>query len=84
MKAFAKENKGVKYFLTVLDVFSKYRWIVPIKTKTGVKVANALRQIFEERKPEKLWVDKGKEFYNKDVKSLIDIYSTEKTKKNPA
>ena len=73
----------MKYLLTVLDVFSKYGWIVPLKTKTGVEVANALRQIFIERKPEKLWVDKGKEFYNKDVKSPIDIYSTE-TKKNPA
>ena len=82
MKAFAQENKGVKYLLTVLDVFSKYGWIVPLKTKTGVEVANALRQIFEERKPEKLWVDKGKEFYNKDVKSLTDIYSTENEEKS--
>ena len=71
MKAFAKDNEGVKYLLTVLDVFSKYGWILPLKTKTGVEVANALRHIFKERKPEKLWVDKGKEFYNKDVKSLI-------------
>ena len=81
MKAFAKDNEGVKYLLTVLDVFSKYGWILPLKTKTGVEVANALRQIFKERKPEKLWVDKGKEFYNKDVKSLIDIYSTENEEK---
>ena len=67
--------------MTVLDVFSKYGWIVPLKTKTGVEVANALRHIFKVRKPEKLWVDKGKEFYNKDVKSLIDIYSTENEEK---
>ena len=82
MKAFAKENKGVKYLLTVLDVFSKYGWIVPLKTKTGVEVAKALKKIFKERKPEKLWVDKGKEFYNKDVKSLIEIYSTENEEKS--
>ena len=50
MKAFAKDNEGVKYLLTVLDVFSKYGWILPLKTKTGVEVANALRQIFEEGK----------------------------------
>ena len=83
MKAFAKDNKGVKYLLTVLDIFSRYGWIAPLKTKTGVEVANALRlrQIFKERKPEKLWVDKGKLFYNKDVKSLIDIYSTENGEK---
>ena len=65
MKAFAKDNEGVKYLLTVLDVFSKYGWIVSLKTNTGVEVANALRKIFEERKPEKLWVDKGKEFITK-------------------
>ena len=47
MKAFAKDNEGVKYLLTVLDVFSKYGWIAPLKTKTGVEVANALRQIFK-------------------------------------
>ena len=81
MKAFAKDNEGVKYLLTVLDVFSKYGWIVPLKTKTGVEVANALKKIFKERKPKNLWVDKGKEFYNKDVKSLIDIYSTENEEK---
>ena len=52
MKAF--DNEGVKYLLTVLDVCSKYGWIVPLKTKTGVEVANALRHIFKERKPEKL------------------------------
>ena len=65
MKAFAKDNEGVKYLLTVLDVFSKYGWIAPLKTKTGVEVANALRQIIKERKPEKLWVDKGKYFITK-------------------
>ena len=81
MKAFAEDNKGIKYLLTVLDVFSKYGWIVPLKTKTGAEVAKALKKIFEERKPEKLWVDKGKEFYNRDVKSLIDIYSTENEEK---
>ena len=60
MKSFEKFNKGVKYLLTIIDVFSKYGWIVPLKNKTGVEVANALNQILKERKPNKLWVDKGK------------------------
>ena len=81
MKTFANDNEGMKYLLTVLDVFSKYGWIVPLKAKMGAEVAKALKKIFEVRKPEKLWVDKGKEFYNKDVKSLIDIYSTENEEK---
>ena len=82
MKSLEKFNEGVKYLLTVIDTFSKYGWIKPLKNKTGVEVANALRQIFKERKPEKLWVDKGKEFYNSEVKALIDLYSTENEEKS--
>ena len=51
MNAFAKDDEGVKYLLTVLDVFSKYGWIAPLKTKTGVEEADPLRQIFKERNP---------------------------------
>jgi len=82
MQTFANYNDGVKYLLTIIDVFSKYGWIVPLKQKTGIAVANALEQVFKERKPEKLWVDKGKEFYNKDVRKLITIYSTENEEKS--
>ena len=55
-----------------------------LKNKTGATVANAFEKIFSEgRKPEKLWVDKGNEFYNKDVKSLgIDMYSTDNEEKS--
>ena len=80
MQAFAKFNRGVKYLL--IDVFSKYGWLIPLKDKTGKSVASALKTIFEERKPEKMWVDKGKEFYNKDVKDLIELYSTENEEKS--
>lgn len=82
MTAFSRDNKGVKFLLTVIDVFSKYGWIIPLKNKTGEKVAKALQSIFKERRPEKLWVDKGKEFYNKSVKDLITIYSTENEEKS--
>ena len=64
MSAFSKDNKGFKFLLLVIDIFSKYGWIIPLKNKEGLTVANALKSIFEERKPEKLWTDKGKEFYN--------------------
>ena len=53
-----------------------------IKNKEGKTVASALKTILEERKPEKMWVDKGKEFYNKDVKGLIELYSTENEEKS--
>ena len=82
MQAFSKFNRGVKYFLAVIDVFSKYGWLIPLKDKTGKSVASVLKTIFEERKPEKMWVDKGKEFYNKDVKDLIELYSTENEEKS--
>ena len=53
-----------------------------IKNKEGKTVASALKTIFKERKPEKMWVDKGKEFYNKDIKGLIELYSTENEEKS--
>ena len=65
MQAFTKFNRGVKYLLAVIDVFSKYGLLIPLKDKTGKSVASALKIIFEERKPVKIWVDKGKGFYNK-------------------
>ena len=82
MQAFSKFNCGIKYLLAVIDVFSKYGYLIPLKDKTGKSVASALKTIFKERKPEKMWVDKGKEFYNKDVKELIELYSTENEEKS--
>ena len=82
MQAFTKFNRGVKYLLAVIDVFSKYGWLIQLKDKTGQSVASALKTIFKERKPEKMWVDKGKEFYNKHVKDLIELYSTENEEKS--
>ena len=82
MQAFSKFNRGTKYLLAVIDVFSKYGWLVPLKNKTGKSVATALKKIFKGRKPKKMWVDKGKEFYNKEVQSLVEIYSTENEEKS--
>jgi len=66
--------------LTVIDIFSKYGWMIPLKNKTGTEVVSALQKLFKERKPQNLWVDKGKEFYNKRVQQLVDLYSTENEK----
>ena len=73
----------------VLDLFSKYGWIVPLKTKTGLEVSKSFGTIFKKAKakPKKLWVDKDKEYYNKNVKDLlaknnIEIYSTENEEKS--
>ena len=84
MQAFSKDNKGIKYLLTVIDVFSKFFWIVPLKRKTGKEVAHAFSRILKERRPCKARVDRGKEFYNKDVHKLLELYSTENEEKSCA
>ena len=76
MQAFSKHNNGIKYLLTVIDIFSKFIWIVPLKRKTGQEVANAFSRILKERKASKMWVDRGREFYNKDVQKPFELYST--------
>ena len=82
MQALSKDNKGIKYILSVIDIFSKFVSIVPLKRKTVQEVANAFFKIFEERKPAKMWVDKGREFYNKDIRKLVELYSTENEEKS--
>ena len=47
MQAFSKFNRGVRYLLTVIDVFSKFRWLLPLKDKTGKSVADAFKEIFK-------------------------------------
>ena len=72
----------------MIDVFSKFGWIVPLKDKTGKTVANAFKKIFKKKRiPKFLWTDKGKEFFNKNTKSLLDqhnikLCSTENEKKS--
>ena len=88
MQQLSKWNKGYKYLLIVIDIFSKYGWIVPLKDEKGETVTKAFQQIFKEGdKPEYLWADKGSEFYNKHMKDLLDkhnikLYSTENEEKS--
>ena len=88
MQQFSKWNKRFRYLLMVLDVFSKYGWIVPLKDKKGETVTEAFKMIIKEgRKPEYLWTDKGKEYYNKHLKDLLEknkitLHSTENEEKS--
>ena len=77
MQAFSKDNNGIKNLLNVIDIFSKFVWIIPSTRKTGQEVANAFSRIFKERSPSKMCVDKGREFYNEDVQKLVELSSTE-------
>ena len=63
MQSLRKYNKGNKYLLCTIDLFSKYVWVVPLKDKKGTSIANAFQKIISEgRKPNKIWVDQGSEF----------------------
>lgn len=72
VQTIAKENKGNRYILVVVDALSKYAWAVPLKKKTGKEVTEAFRKIVTEgRKPQKLQTDAGKEFYNKTFQEWL-------------
>ena len=78
---YVDENDGNKFLLTCIDVFSKYAWVEPLKNKNGKTVTQAFKRIYGDRKCQKLHVDKGSEFYNKEFLSFckenkISIYST--------
>ena len=62
----SKYNKGIRYLLCVIDIFSKYAWVVPLKDKKGTTIVNAFQNILNKskRNPNKIWVDQGSEFYN--------------------
>ena len=76
MQAFSKDINEIKYLLSVIGISSKFVWIVPLKRKTGQEVANAFSRIYKERRPSKMWVDKGRKFSNKDIHKLVELYST--------
>ncbi|CAF1104621.1 unnamed protein product, partial [Brachionus calyciflorus] len=67
----SKENKEYKFLLTVIDVFSKFAWVKPLKNKTSESILQALTEIFKSRKPDKLQTDKGREFLNKPVQDFL-------------
>ena len=75
MQKFSKQNKGFKYILTVIDIFSKYAWAIPIKRKTGEEITKAFEHIFKERRARKVHTDKGLEFINKPTQTLFKKYN---------
>jgi hypothetical protein len=75
MQALSRYNKGFKFLLFVIDIFSKFLWVIPVKDKSGPIIKQAFQDIFQEskpRKPEKIQTDKGKEFFNKPVHDLFE------------
>ena len=86
MQSLSKYNKGIKYLLCAINLFSKYAWVIPIKDKKGASVLNAFKKIISKkseaeskgrRKPNRIWVDRGSEFYNKSSKDFLKINNIE-------
>ena len=89
MQLLSKYNKGIRFLLCVIDIFSKYAWVVPLKDKKGLSIVKAFQSILKQsnRKPNKIWVDKGSEFYNAYFKKWlrdndIVMYSTHNEEKS--
>ena len=83
MQLISKYNKGIRYLLCAIDLFSKYAWVIPSKDKKGVTIVNAFQKILDssKRKPNKIWVDQGSEFYNSSFNKWLEdndikMYST--------
>ena len=82
-QSLSKKNKGIKYLLCAIDLYSKYAFVVPLKDKKGISIVNAFNKIIMQsnRKPNKIWVDQGGEFYNHNFKKWLSgndiiMYST--------
>ena len=83
MQSLSKKNKGIKYLLCAIDLFSKYAFAVPLKDKKGISIVNAFSKIIKQSnrrasgtsaqhvKPNKIWVDQGGEFYNRVFKKWL-------------
>ena len=89
MQYYAKTNKGYRYILMIIDVFSKYGWAIPLKRKTGSEMVEAFTQLWDsgEKPPKFLWTDKGREFDNVQMKALlkkqnVHLYWTENEEKS--
>ena len=85
MQLLSKYNKGIRFLLCVINIFSQYAWVVPLEDKKGISIVKAFQSILKQsnstRKPNKTWVDKGSEFYNAYFKKWlrdndIVMYST--------
>ena len=83
MQLISNFNKRIRFLLCVIDISNKYAWIIPLKDKKCVAITNTFQKILDEsaRKPNKIWVDKESEFYDRSMKSglqddNIEVYST--------
>ena len=74
MPLISKVNKGFRFLLCVIDIFSKSPWFILLKDEKRIAITNASQEILDESncKLNKIWVDKGSEFFNRSMKSWIE------------
>ena len=79
MQLISKFNKGFSFFLSIIDIYSKSVWAIPLKDEKGIIITNGFPKILKEsnRKTKKIWVDKSREFYNRSMKSWLEKNSIE-------
>ena len=70
MQLISKFHKGIRFLLCVIDIFNKYTWVVRLKDKKGITITNAFQKTLDKSRSNtnKLWVNKGSEFYNRSIK----------------
>ena len=73
MQLISKFIKRFRFSLCVIDIFSKYAWVAPLKCKKVENIVNAFKSILKDsnRKPNKIWVGKGSQFYNNSFKKWL-------------
>ena len=87
MQEIRKFIKGFRFLFCAIDIYSKYSWVVPLRDKKVITVTNAFQNILDEwnrreatskgRKSNKIWVDKGSEFYYRTMKSSLEKHDME-------
>ena len=75
MQIINKFNQITRFLLCVIDIFSKHAWVAPLNDKKGITIVNGFQKILDNstRKPNKIQVDKGSEFYNSSFKKWLKI-----------
>ena len=89
MQSLSRKNKGIEYLLCAIDLYSKYAFVIPLKDKKGISIVNVFDKIIKQsnRKPNKIWVYQGGEFYNNVFKNWLSdneiiMYSTHNESKS--
>ena len=74
MQLVSKFNKGFTFLLCVIDIFTNYAWVIPLKDKKGITITNVFQKILDEsnRNPNKIYIDKDSKLYNRSMKAWLE------------